>query len=92
MPTVGTQPAGRWLWVDGGNKTLALHDAVVSGGEAGDFLVSASICSSSLAAAASCTLDLQFHPLAVGKRTSKLLVIDMALDSPQAVGLAGTGE
>lgn len=88
----GTSPPQTVTLTNGGNKTLALHDAVVSGGQAGDFLVSASTCGSSLAAAASCTLDLQFHPLAVGKRTSRLLVIDTALDSPQAVGLTGTGK
>lgn len=88
----GTSPPQTVTLTNGGNRTLALHDAVVSGGQAGDFLVSASSCGSSLAAAASCTLDLQFHPLAVGKRSSKLLVIDSALDSPQAVALNGTGK
>jgi len=88
----GTSPAQTVTLTNGGNKTLALHDTVVSGGQAGDFLVSASTCNSGLAAAASCTVDLQFRPLAVGKRTSKLLVIDTALDSPQTVGLTGTGK
>jgi hypothetical protein len=70
---------------------LALHDAVVSGGQVGDFVVS-NTCSSGLAAASSCTLDVQFRPQAVGKRSSRLLVIDSALDSPQPVGLSGTGK
>jgi hypothetical protein len=88
----GTSPPQTVTLTNGGNRTLALHDAVVSGGQAGDFEVSASTCDSSLAAAASCTLELQFRPEAVGKRSSRLLVIDSALDSPQAVGLSGTGK
>lgn len=88
----GTSPAQTVTVTNPGNRTLALHDAVVSGGQAGDFLVSASTCGSSLAAAAACTLDLQFHPLAVGKRSARLLLIDTALDSPQAVNLTGTGK
>ncbi len=75
-----------------GNRTLALHDSVVSGGQAGDFLVQASTCGSGLAPAASCTLDLVFRPQAAGPRASRLLVIDSALGSPQSVGLSGSGK
>lgn len=88
----GTSPPQTVTVTNPGNRTLALHDAVVSGGQAGDFVVSASTCGSSLAPAASCTLDLQFRPLAIGKRSSRLLLIDTALDSPQAVNLTGTGK
>ena len=75
-----------------GTKILALHDTVVAGGPAGDFLVGASTCTSGLAPAASCTVELRFKPTALGDRASRLLVIDSALDSPQAVPVSGTGK
>lgn len=75
-----------------GNRTLALHDAVVTGGQSGDFQVSASTCTSGLAAGASCSLDLRFQPQALGERTATLQLIDTAFDSPQAIALSGTGK
>lgn len=91
--TVGGLSAPLTLTVSNpGNRQLALHDTVLTGGQAGDFQVSASTCASGLAAGASCTLDLRFQPQALGERAATLLLIDSAFDSPQAVGLAGTGK
>ncbi|MFZ5550567.1 MAG: choice-of-anchor D domain-containing protein [Pseudomonadota bacterium] len=75
-----------------GNRTLALHDMVVTGAQAGDFAVAASTCPSGLPAGGACTLDLRFQPQALGERGATLLLINTAFDSPQAVALSGTGK
>jgi hypothetical protein len=44
-----------------------------------------------LAAGASCTISATFTPSATGTRTASVQVTDSASDSPQSVGLSGTG-
>jgi len=69
----------------------------VSGEEAGDFGVplpsSSSGCSATgtLAAGASCTINVIFTPQAAGARTATLNIADNATGSPQMVALSGTG-
>jgi hypothetical protein len=48
-------------------------------------------CGSSLASAASCTINLTFTPPAVGTVTGTLSITDNASGSPQTVSLSGTG-
>jgi hypothetical protein len=48
-------------------------------------------CGSSLAPAASCTIQVTFTPTAFGARTGTLSVTDNASGSPQTAGLSGTG-
>jgi hypothetical protein len=47
--------------------------------------------SGSLAAGASCTINVLFTPQAAGARTATLLIADNATGSPQTVALSGTG-
>lgn len=48
-------------------------------------------CGTSLAAAASCTINVSFKPSAGGSRTGSLSISDSAVNSPQTAGLSGTG-
>jgi YD repeat-containing protein len=48
-------------------------------------------CGTSLAAGASCTINVTFKPTATGTRTGTLTVTDNGNDSPQTASLSGTG-
>src|SRR5579859_8177909 len=48
-------------------------------------------CGTSLAAGASCTINVTFKPTATGTRTGTLTVTDSGNDSPQTASLSGTG-
>jgi hypothetical protein len=56
----------------------------------GDFSM-VSNCGTTLAAGASCNIDVSFTPIAAGPRNGVLTVMDDAAGSPHAVTLAGTG-
>ena len=56
----------------------------------GDFALS-NRCGGSLGAGAACTVSVTFTPATVGQRTGTLSVADNAANSPQSVGLSGTG-
>jgi hypothetical protein len=58
----------------------------------GDFSVSTTTCSSSLAAKSNCTISVVFTPTQVGTRTGTLQVSDSAIGSPQTASLTGTGK
>jgi hypothetical protein len=58
----------------------------------GDFSVSATTCSSSLAATSTCTISVVFTPTQTGTRTGTLQVSDSAVGSPQISSLTGTGK
>ena len=57
----------------------------------GDF-VQSNTCAGSVAAGASCTINITFTPTATGTRNGTLKLTDNASDSPQTVSLTGTGE
>jgi hypothetical protein len=70
-------------------QSVALTSIVIS--TTGDFAVSATTCTSSLAANSSCTINVKFTPTATGTRKGKLKVSDSAPNSPQTAKLKGTG-
>ena len=70
-------------------KSVALTGIVIS--TTGDFAVSATTCTSSLAANSTCTINVKFTPTATGTRTGTLKVSDSAPSSPQTASLKGTG-
>jgi trimeric autotransporter adhesin len=80
-----------------GTAAVNFAGFTTSGADAEDFSVpqptSGVGCSAtgSLAAGASCTINVLFTPQAVGARTATLLIADNATGSPQAVALSGTG-
>jgi hypothetical protein len=57
----------------------------------GDFLLQGSTCGDSLAAFASCALEIAFEPTATGTRSGILTLSDNALNRPQTAVLTGTG-
>jgi hypothetical protein len=58
----------------------------------GDFAVSSSTCTGSVASLGTCTVGVTFSPTATGSRTGKLTFSDSAAGSPQNVSLSGTGK
>ncbi len=58
----------------------------------GNFAVASNTCGSSIAAGASCTVKVTFTPAVAGSLTGSLAISDSAPDSPQTVGLSGTGD
>jgi Kelch motif protein/HYDIN/CFA65/VesB family protein/centrosomal CEP192-like protein len=84
---VGTTSAAQTVTVTNiGSVALPVTGVSVSG----DFAES-DACGSSLAAGANCTITVTFKPTVVGAATGSVTIADLALDSPQAVTLAGTG-
>jgi hypothetical protein len=87
--TVGTSsPAKVFTLTNKQNVTL---DSIVIS-TSGDFSVSATTCTTSLAAKTNCTISVVFKPTATGTRTGKLSVADSASNSPQTSSLTGTGK
>jgi Abnormal spindle-like microcephaly-assoc'd, ASPM-SPD-2-Hydin len=72
------------------NQTVTLNSIVIS--TTGDFSVSATTCTTSLAAKTNCTIKVVFKPTATGTRTGTLNVADNASNSPQTSSLTGTGK
>jgi hypothetical protein len=76
-----------------GNAGLSISSIVVAGANAGDFAQSNNCpaAPATLAAGSSCSISVAFTPTAPGTRTASVQVTDNAADSPQSVGLSGTG-
>jgi uncharacterized repeat protein (TIGR03803 family) len=72
------------------NQTTALTGISIA--TTGDFAMSSTTCTSSLAAKGKCTIDVTFTPTQTGKRTGQLNVSDSASNSPQTAALTGTGK
>lgn len=70
-------------------QTAALKNVVISA--TGDFAVSATTCTTTLAASSHCTISVTFTPTVLGKRTGQLSVSDDASNNPQTSALTGTG-
>ncbi len=86
---VGTTSAPR-IFTLTNNQSVTLKNLVIS--TTGDFAVSSTTCTTSLAAKGKCTVSVTFTPTATGKRTGQLSVNDDAANSPQTLNLTGTGK
>jgi len=87
---VGTTSAAQTVVVSNvGNDVLNIGPQ--SPATTGDFAISSNVCTSTLAAGASCNISLTFTPTATGARVGALTIQDNAGDSPQSVILTGTG-
>jgi hypothetical protein len=85
--TVSTTSAPQTVTVaNTGSLPLAISSITITG----DFAYT-SACPPSLAAGASCTIDVTFTPLVPGARAGMLTINDNAAGSPHAVALNGTG-
>ena len=89
VQTVGTTSAAKVFTLTN-NMTVALTSIAIS--TTGDFAVSATTCTTSLAAKGKCTISVTFTPAATGTRTGTLSVSDSANNSPQTSALKGTGK
>ncbi len=85
--TVGTSSAAQTVTLSNtGNVSSTIGSISVSG----DFQLSHN-CGSSLAAGASCTIQVIFKPAGTGARLGTLTIQDSASGSPHTVSLSGTG-
>jgi subtilase family serine protease len=86
---VGTTSPAKTLTLSN-KQAVALTSIVIS--TTGDFSVSSTTCTSSLAAKSKCTISVVFTPTTTGTRTGTLSVADSAVGSPQTSSLSGTGK
>ena len=85
----GLYPARQLTLTNTGSAALTITSLSVG---AGPFsLVSASPCGGSLAAGATCNIDLKFNPTAVGGASATLSLVSNAAGSPHTVALTGQG-
>ena len=84
---VGTTSAPKTFTLTN-NQTIALTSIAIS--TTGDFAVSATSCTTSLAPKSKCTMSVTFTPTTTGKRTGQLSVSDSADNSPQTAALTGS--
>ena len=90
--TVGTATAAKLVTLkDTSTVSTTIKSIAFTGTNASSFLKSASTCGSTLAAGASCTISVEFKPVAAGSLTASLSITDTATGSPQVVKLTGTG-
>jgi hypothetical protein len=90
--TVGTSSPAQTLTLSNtGNAALSITSIAVTGTNSGDF-AQTNNCGSSLAAGASCAINVTFTPTGLLVRSSTLTITDDATNgSPQTVSLSGTG-
>jgi len=72
------------------NQTAMLTGIAIAA--SGDFALSATTCTTSLAAKSKCTISVTFTPTVLGKRIGRLSVSDSASNNPQTSNLSGTGK
>src|SRR5439155_622010 len=75
---------------NGTSSALSITSIAFTGTNSGDF-AQTNNCGASLAAGASCSIDVTFTPTAIGARTATLTVTDSASNSPQTACVSGTG-
>src|SRR5581483_9531149 len=76
-----------------GTLPLSIGSIGITGTNAADFGESTTCPTSpsTLAAQASCTINVTFTPTANGTRSASVSIADSAADSPQSLSLSGTG-
>jgi Subtilase family/Abnormal spindle-like microcephaly-assoc'd, ASPM-SPD-2-Hydin len=85
--TVQTASAAKTVTLtNSGSASLTISNITASG----DF-AQTNTCGSSIGAGANCTIAVTFTPTAAAQRTGTLSIADNAPNSPQTVGLTGTG-
>jgi hypothetical protein len=90
--TVGTTTAAQLVTIkNSGTATLNLTSETITGTNVTSFIKSATTCGTTLAAASTCTVSVEFKPAAAGALTALLSVADNASGSPQTATLSGTG-
>jgi hypothetical protein len=85
--TVGSTSAAQTVTVHNSGSAAATVSGVSTSGDFGQ----TNTCGPSIAAGASCTVSVTFHPTAAGARTGSVTVSSNATNSPTTVALSGTG-
>jgi hypothetical protein len=89
--TVGATSAAQTLTLSNpGTATLSISGVIVTGANTADF-AETSNCSTSLAAGATCTINVTFTPASAASFSASVSVADSASGSPQAATVSGTG-
>lgn len=82
-------PTRQVVLTNTGNASMSIAGTAIAG--SGAFAIAASSCAPTLAAGASCAIDIAFTPSQAGAATATLQVADDAAGSPQSVLLSGNG-
>ena len=85
-----TTPAQTITVTNSGKSAMTMGSITITGTNAGDF-AQTNTCGTSLAAGASCTINVTFTPTATGTRTAGVAIVDGATTTPRMVALSGTG-
>ena len=91
--TQGTSSASQPINItNSGNAALTISSGgiTLNGVNTNDFAINSNTCPASLAANASCVVNIIFSPLAAGVRTTSLMIANNAANSPQSVTINGT--
>src|SRR5690606_25503296 len=84
--TIGTtSPARRVMLANTGTASMSISGISITGSAA--FAIAANGCGATLAAGASCAIDVAFTPAQAGAASAALQVADSAAGSPHAVPL-----
>ncbi len=74
-----------------GTTTVTFTGTAFAGGAAGDYLISANSCASTIAPGANCSMSVEFKPTKKGARNAKLNVKNNGGGSPSSVTVSGVG-
>ncbi len=85
---MGTTSASKAVTLKNTSSSTVTMNSI---GATGNYAVASNTCGSSLAAGASCTVNVIFQPSIGGALAGSLAISDSAPDSPQTVALSGTG-
>ena len=89
--TVGTTSAALPVTLtNSGGSALTITSISITGSDPTEF-AQTNTCGTSVAAGASCTINVTFTPAAAGTRSASVSIADNAPDNPQTVTLTGTG-
>ena len=90
--TVGNKGGQKVVTLTNGNTTAVTISSIALGGaNPGDFQIASKTCATSLAASASCTVNVVFGPTTTGSRSATLTFTDSDSTGHQTVTLSGTG-
>lgn len=84
---IGKTATAKTVTLTNSNAALTMGTITASG----DFAVSATTCTGTIAASKTCTISVTFTPSGTGTINGTLTVGDSAVGSPQTVALSGTG-
>ena len=89
---VGATTVRQVMVSSSGAGPVTIQSASVTGANAGDFSITHDGCTGTTQQpGSSCLVSVQFRPASLGSRAATLVLEDGAPDSPQSVGLSGSG-